>query len=167
MRKVIHYKDDSYLPFTETWIYGQIKNLKRYKPIVYSLMTENLDIYPTEEIRSLELSKGFGSFDTFFNKGWNILFNFYPGFIFSLLKDKPDLIHAHFGTSGYNFLFYKWLFGLPMITTFYGFDLSQLPNQNNKWVKRYAKLFRQSNCFLVEGYNMKKSLMKLGCPEEK
>ncbi|GAG99477.1 unnamed protein product, partial [marine sediment metagenome] len=46
-------------------------------------------------------------------------------------------------------------------------DISILPNQNSKWKKRYAKLFRQGNCFLVEGYNMKKSLIKLGCPEEK
>ena len=86
MRKVIHFKDGSYLPFTETWIYEQIKNLKRYSPIVYSLITENSDIYPTEVVRSLELGKGSGNFTTFFNKGCKYLFNFYPSFIFSLIK---------------------------------------------------------------------------------
>lgn len=167
MRKVIHYKADSYLPLTETWIYEQIKNLKRYKPIVYTLKTENSDIYPTKDIRSLQLSKIFKSFSTFFNEGWNILFNFYPGFLFSLLKDKPVLIHAHFGPSGYNFLFYKRLLRLPMITAFYGYDMSKLLNQNNKWKKRYLKLFKQSNFFLVEGHNMKKNLIRLGCSEAK
>ena len=54
-----------------------------------------------------------------------------------------------------------------MITTFYGYDLSQLPNQDIGWMKRYAKLFKYGNCFIVEGRNMKKSLIKLGCPEEK
>ena len=167
MIKVIHFKAGTYLPFTETWIYEQIKNLKRYQPIVYTLITENLDIYPTEVIRSLELRKGLGNFTTFINKVFNILFNFYPSYFFPLLKDKPSLIHAHFGPSGYYFLFYKYLFKLPMITTFYGYDLSRLPNQNSAWMKRYAKLFKYGNCFIVEGCNMKKSLIKLGCPEEK
>ena len=44
MRKVIHYKAGSYLPVTETWIYEQIKNLKRYSLLFTSLRTENLDI---------------------------------------------------------------------------------------------------------------------------
>lgn len=167
MRKVLHYKAGSYLPIVETYIYGVIKNLNRYDPIVYALSTENLNIFPTKAIRSLDLRKGLGSFSLFFNKGWNALFNFYPGFIFSILKDKPSLIHTHFGPSGYNFLFYKWLFRLPMITNFYGYDMSLLPKEDSRWKKRYAKLFYQGNCFLVEGYNMKKSLMELGCPEEK
>jgi len=167
MRKVIHYKDGPYLTVTETWIYEQIINLKRFIPIVYARATENLDIYPTEAIRSLEISKESRNFTSFINKGFNTLFNFYPGFIFPLLKDKPSLIHAHFGPSGYNFLFYKCLFRLPMITTFYGYDMSQLPAQNSRWLKRYAKLFKYGNCFIVEGRNMKKSLIKLGCPEEK
>jgi colanic acid/amylovoran biosynthesis glycosyltransferase len=167
MRNVIHYKADSYLPIVETWIYELVKNQKRYSPIVYSLTTENLDIFPTQVIRSLELRKGLGSFASFFNKGWNMLFNFYPGFILPMLKDKPSLIHAHFGPSGYNFLFYKRLFRLPMITNFYGYDMSQLPLQNKEWRKRYIKLFNRGNCFLVQGYSMKKSLMELGCPEEK
>ena len=38
-----------------------------------------------------------------------------------------------------------------MITTFYGYDLSQLPNQNSIWMKSYKKLFNKGNCFLVEG----------------
>ena len=57
MKTVIHYAG-LYLPITETWIYGQIKNLRKYCPIVYATSTENLDIYPTEKIRSLELKKG-------------------------------------------------------------------------------------------------------------
>jgi colanic acid/amylovoran biosynthesis glycosyltransferase len=167
MKKVLHYKADSYLPIVETWIYELIKNQKRYKPIVYTLRTENLDIFPTEEIRSLELKKGIKSFASFFNKGWNMLFNFYPGFFPFLLKDKPGIIHAHFGPSGYNFLFYKRLFRLPMVTNFYGYDLSQLTNRDSRWRKRYKKLFKNGNCFLVQGNNMKKSLTELGCPEEK
>lgn len=46
MKTVIRYIAGSYLPITETWIYGQTKSFKRYGPVVYALKTENLDIYP-------------------------------------------------------------------------------------------------------------------------
>jgi len=167
MKTVIHYIADSYLPITETWIYGQIKSFRRYRPVVYALNTENLDIYPTEKIRCLELKDGLGDLTTFLNKGWNKLFNFYPGFLFFLVKDKPCLIHAHFGPSGYSFLRFKSMFKLPLITTFYGFDLSKLPHQNSKWKLRYRKLFKEGDCFLVEGHHMKSHAMELGCSEEK
>jgi len=167
MKRVVHYKAGPYLPITETWIYGQIKNLKKYQPIVYALKIENLDIYPVREIRSLELQKGLGNVRSFFNKGWNKLFHFYPGFIFPLVKDKPELVHAHFGPSGYSFLPLKQIFRIPLITTFYGYDMSMLPRQDARWKARYRKLFHQGDHFLVEGPYMKKCLVELGCPEEK
>lgn len=54
-----------------------------------------------------------------------------------------------------------------MITTFYGNDLSYLPTQAPEWKKRYKKLFQEGQLFLTEGNFMKKSLIELGCPEEK
>ena len=167
MKTVIHYKTGSYLPITETWIYGQIKNLKRYRSIVYALEIKNLDTYPTERIRSLERKHSLRGLTTFINKKWNRLFNFYPDFLFFLIKDKPRLIHAHFGPSGYGFLRLKNIFELPLITSFYGYDLSLLPHQNSEWKARYKKLFWQGEYFLVEGFHMKRCLAELGCPEEK
>jgi len=166
MKTVIHY-GGSYLPITETWIYGQIKNLKRYQPIVYTLKTENLDIYPTEKIRSLELKDGLMNVTTFLNKGWNKVFGFYPPFALYLMRDKPNLIHTHFGPSGYNLLKLKSIFKFSLITSFYGYDLSKLPHQNSRWKSRYKKLFKEGDCFLVEGHYMKKCLTELGCPGEK
>jgi colanic acid/amylovoran biosynthesis glycosyltransferase len=167
MRTVIYYKAGSYLPITETWIYGQIKNLKRYQPIIYATKTENLDIYPTENIRSLDLKPGISNLHNFFNEGWDKVFHFYPSFIFYLIKDKPNLVHAHFGTSGYSFLKLKKIFKLPLITTFYGSDLSLLPNKYPEWKGKYKKLFREGEFFLVEGNHMKRCLIELGCPEDK
>jgi len=163
MKTVIQYKAGPYLPITETWIHGQIKNLKRYQPIVYALNTENLDIFPTERISPLGLKEGLRDPYTFFNKGWNKLFNFYPHFVLKLRRDKPDLVHAHFGPSGYNFLKLKGMFKLPLITSFYGYDLSMLPHQYPEWKLKYKKLFLQGEHFLVEGPHMKHCLVELGC----
>lgn len=167
MKPILHYKAGPYLPITETWIYGQIKNLKRYKPIVYCHKTENLDIYPTENIRSLELKEALRDPWSFFNRAWNKVFNFYPLFAFFLIRDKPNLVHAHFGPSGYSFLKLKRIFGLPLVTTFYGYDLSSLPKQNPEWTERYRRLFDEGELFLVEGSNMKSLLTILGCSKEK
>lgn len=169
MKTVVHYKAGPYLPITETWIYGQIKNLRRYQPIVYAHKTENLDIFPTGniKIRSLELKEGLRDPFTLFNKGWNKAFNFYPYFVFNLIKDKPKLVHAHFGPSGYNFLTLKKIFKIPLITTFYGYDLSLLPSQYSEWKIKYKKLFKEGELFLVEGNHMKECLIELGCCEEK
>lgn len=167
MRKIIHYIAGTYLPITETWIYGQIKNLERYQPIIYTFNIKNLDIYPTENIRSLDLKPGIRDLHNFFNKGWNKVFHFYPSVIIYLIKDKPNIVHAHFGRAGYGFLKLKKIFKLPLITTFYGYDLTLLPNQYPEWKKKYKKLFREGDLFLAEGNHMKKCLVELGCPEEK
>jgi colanic acid/amylovoran biosynthesis glycosyltransferase len=54
---------------------------------------------------------------------------------------------------------------LPMVTTFYGIDLSLYALTG--WDVRYRPLFREGECFLVEGSHMKKCLQELGCPEDK
>jgi colanic acid/amylovoran biosynthesis glycosyltransferase len=57
--------------------------------------------------------------------------------------------------------------GLPIITTFYGHDLSRLPKSEPEWRRRYDELFDRGSHFLVEGSYMKQKLVDLGCPEEK
>ena len=59
----------------------------------------------------------------------------------------------------------RWL-KLPLVTTFYGFDVTQLPREDI-WNKAYQRLFKEGDLFLVEGNNMKHSLMEIGCSSEK
>lgn len=167
MKTVVHFKAGNYLAITESWIYSQIIQLERYHPIVYAMGTENLDIYPTETIRNLNYQPGFGTMSNFFNKAFKKLLGYYPYFYSSLKKDRPALLHAHFGPSGYYFLKLKRILGIPLITTFYGYDLSLLPTQEPVWKERYRELFAQGDLFLVEGNYMKGSLEKLGCPGDK
>lgn len=145
------------MPLTENWIYGQIKSLRKYKPLVYCHDIINAAAFTAARIRSAG----------FLGKVWNKAFKFQPAFVFFLLKDKPDIVHCHFGPSGYFFLPLKRIFRLPLITAFYGNDLSELPRQSRRWRKRYGKLFRDGDCFLVEGPHMKQVLADLGCPAEK
>jgi colanic acid/amylovoran biosynthesis glycosyltransferase len=56
---------------------------------------------------------------------------------------------------------------IPLITTFYGYDLSLLPEREPQWCDRYQTLFDQGTHFLVEGSHMRDQIIDLGCPEEK
>lgn len=167
MKKVLHYISGTYLTLTETWIYGQISNLKEYSPVVYCRNTNNLDIYPVEKIRSFRLKDERGGLWTLSCRACSRLFGFYPPYPFFLLKDRPDLIHAHFGMSGYNSLFAKKAFSLPLVTTFYGLDLGMFPYRFPEWKERYLKLFDTGDLFLLEGSHMRDCLIELGCPAKK
>ncbi|MCB9478260.1 MAG: glycosyltransferase [Deltaproteobacteria bacterium] len=77
-----------------------------------------------------------------------------------------DLIHAHFGTSGYHALPAKRAVGRPLITSFYGQDLFETCAQG-KWKRRYARLFAEGDLFLALSESMRRDLIELGCPVEK
>jgi colanic acid/amylovoran biosynthesis glycosyltransferase len=59
----------------------------------------------------------------------------------------------------------RWL-NVALVTTFYGYDVSQLP-RIKIWQEAYQILFREGTLFLVEGNAMKKLLVGIGCPGEK
>jgi colanic acid/amylovoran biosynthesis glycosyltransferase len=76
------------------------------------------------------------------------------------------LLHAHFGYTGCQLLTIKLKSKLPLITTFYGVDISAFAN-DIRWQKEYQKLFLEGDLFFVEGPQMQKRLIDLGCPVEK
>ena len=166
MKPVVAHLTNEYLPLTETWLYhNQIINLKRYKPIVIAQNTINLDKFPTQNVYSIPER-------SFISKIFHIisirLTGSYPTRYFEniIKENNVKLLHAHFGTDGVRYLKLKKLLNLPMITTFYGFDVSRIP-RIPYWKKRYVQLFQEGDLFLTEGNNMKNELIKLGCPGNK
>ena len=165
MKTVVHYKFGAFLPVTENWIYSQISNLKTWEPVVYCRGIENAVVYPVRRMRDFDWSKG-GAW-AFVNRACNKVLGFQPAMAMGLLKDRPALIHAHFGPSGYHMLALKRLLNIPMATTFYGQDLTMLPVRDERWRGRYLKLFKHGDRFFVEGNHMRETLIRLGCPGEK
>jgi len=160
---VAHFRS-FYLSQTETFIYQYLKNFKRVSPLVFTLNILNNDQFPFSEIHSALYKPYFwGNLVSRF--GRNILKRDFK--MESLIKKfNISLIHSHFGPDGYHLLPLKKKTGIPLITTFYGYDMSMLPKQK-EWMERYQKLFRLGDLFLVEGNHMKKGLIQIGCPEKK
>ncbi len=76
----------------------------------------------------------------------------------------PFIVHAHFGPDGVYCLRVKDMLGLPLVTSFYGYDVSRTPNRNPGV---YQELFRRGEAFTALSEDMKKDLIALGCPNEK
>ena len=166
MKPVVAHLTSSYLPITQTWLYhNQVINLKRHKSIVIAQSTMNLDKFPTQNVYSIPERSYFSKI---LDKISTRLTGSYPTRYFEtiLKENNAKLLHAHFGTEGVRYLKLKRNLNLPMITTFYGMDVSMI-SRIPYWKKRYVQLFQEGDLFLTEGNNMKNELIKLGCPENK
>ncbi len=162
MPTVIH-SVNPYLEPTMVWIYDQIRNHERYRPIVYSRYARNLDRFPVENLVD------FTSHGRLVGLSDRLIMRVrgtYPRTGRQAVRDGADLIHAHFGQEGYRCLAARKVARIPMVTTFYGMDVSALPEQA-KWKRRFRRLFEEGDLFLAEGPHMARCLCDIGCPEEK
>lgn len=164
-RGVIAHLVQPYLFLTGSWIYGQIANIDRYRQIILTSKTENLDVFPFKPIFSYgDLLPHQKILIRLRNNGFN---DVYRNFFYGVLKKHAAmLMHCHFGYCGVEFVDIKRKLKLPMVTSFYGSDMSLLP-RDPRWRRKYEVFFGEGEQFLVEGTCMKAGLMELGCPEKR
>lgn len=154
----------NFLPVTERWIYDQIQLQIAWRSIVLTHQHQNQAIFPLEKIYVFQhLTQVRQIYQRIM---WRLV-GYAPYFLQSLMREEARVLHAHFGPSGFFCLPLARRAGIPLVTTFYGFDLSQLPQTNPEWRARYLKLFEQGDLFLVEGPQMRQQLIVLGCPAAK
>jgi colanic acid/amylovoran biosynthesis glycosyltransferase len=153
---------------SETFIYHYLSHLKTFRPICLAWRLENLEdknfFFPSQDIYSLQLKRGsarwfyYGILKRM--SGRNLYFERI------LKKRNARLLHAHFGHNGVQALKVKKKVKIPLVTTFYGADISK-KEMIELLKKQYKKLFARGEMFLVEGEHMKSTLHGLGCPLEK
>lgn len=153
-----------YLFHTGSWVYSQIKGLSSFEHYVFTQRSENLEQFPLENIYA---ANDLVPVKKFINKIYRRVTDryglFYSGY---LNKINPTLLHAHMGYEAARWLDFVKKTNIPLITTFYGQDVSQL-GRIEKWQRRYLELFEHGTKFLAEGSYLKKQLVDLGCPAEK
>lgn len=160
MKKIAYFKI-GYLPLSETFIYEQIRNIKKYKVSLICAKTFNLDKFPLDDIKCLSDLP----IHSYLINGILIkLFNYSPYFAEIIKKENFVLLHALFGTDGLRALPYKKKFNIPLITDFRGNDATGIPSRRHGI---YRHLFKDGDLFLVRCESMKKDLIVLGCPTEK
>lgn len=78
----------------------------------------------------------------------------------------PDVLHAHFGRAGVKAVPLAEQLGLPLVVSFYGYDVSQLP-QEEAWRRAYRKIWSEADAIVGISNHMCSSLTSIGAPEEK
>lgn len=154
---VLHFKS-VYLNLSETFIDRLVRHHERYAPVIGTLdprhYLDGLTVYtPTGPAawRDRLLQQ----------------LNRTPRFLYAACqKAQPSVLHAHFGLDGYRLLGLARHTRLPLVVSFYGHDVSRLPDEPG-WRRRYRKLARQATRFIAATKFMKQQLIGLGFPEEK
>lgn len=169
MIRVLH-SVDTYLHISENWIYPQLVRVPKTQCGVFCESTINLESFPLGATKII-VSK----------PSWSRAFGV-PRLLNAMAKRigcdgtiarlkcemwNPQLLHAHFGTRGWESLGLKRKLGIPLLTSFYGYDAWLLPERNPIWRKRYDELFNEGDVFLVEGPAMRSRLCELGCSASK
>jgi colanic acid/amylovoran/stewartan biosynthesis glycosyltransferase WcaL/AmsK/CpsK len=159
---VAHIHDQFFAP-SETFIYGVISRLSRFRPVCLANRFVNLDAFPFPAADSFETGGGRYTPRSLVRTVFRKLTGRDPYVERILRRAKARLLHAHFGPSGVRALLYKRGTGLPLVTTFYGYDVSALA-RHDVWRRRYERLFAEGDLFLVEGPSLRDKLVALGCP---
>lgn len=82
-------------------------------------------------------------------------------------RHGAEIVHSHFGYTGYYAARAVRRLGLRHVVTFYGVDMSALPRQDPRWRDRYRFLFEHVDQVLCEGPCMAAGVAELGCPPDK
>ncbi|MDP1545324.1 MAG: glycosyltransferase [Anaerolineales bacterium] len=164
---VIAHLMDEYSPLSQTFIYQYLSKMSATHPVVIAQHLVNLDLFPLKDVFLVKQPHVIRWFRN------RLIFRFaadpYPlteKYAGMLRNCGAEVLHAHFGHVGYQALALKRRLNLPLVVTFYGFDMSSLPTRRS-WRKAYRLLFQEADKFLVEGSTMAEKLGKLGCPSGK
>jgi colanic acid/amylovoran biosynthesis glycosyltransferase len=163
---IIHYCYE-WLPPTENWIYNQVCFLPAsLEPHVVCEKTSHGDLFPVAHLHCFEqLPRWRQAADKFIRKAG---LRHHLRLLVQVAEDHHcQLLHSHFGSTGWNNLGAARAAHLKHVVTFYGIDVNHLPRVNPRWQQRYREMFNHADGFLCEGPHMGKCLEKLGCPPSK
>jgi len=182
---LIHIRDyyaSSNNPSSSTWVYNQVVTQikKGYKPIVISptpvipgksLLNFNkkFKLYDTPSSGINEYNQTYVIRPPYFKVPKNILARLTLNNLSAcILKNghfpQAKIIHAHFGQNGYAALTLKRKLGVPLITSFYGYDSGRLKELYRPF---YRVLAAEGDAFLALSADMVNDLIELGFPEKK
>ncbi len=165
-RKIVVFRHNLF-KISEQFITQQAERLTRYKPIYVGRLRYG---EPPVGAESLAL-RDLGGLWPMARIGWQMVTR-NPGPYQRLLVDRrPALIHAHFGVEGVYALPLAKRLGIPLVTTFHGFDatlstaaLLTSPAWANYPLFR-GQLARQGDLFLCASGFIRDRVLAMGFPE--
>lgn len=150
-----------FLPPSETFIYTSLRALDRYAVTVFTLRREQPEKFPYDDVEVAPLAERF----LYRATTWSPTF-------FRWAR-RVRLLHAHFGFAGAHALAAARRHRLPLVTSFYGYDVTMRRSRRrfeplfwHYWALA-GQLFARGDRFLVLSELMARELAAQGCPPEK
>jgi len=164
---VAHFRRKLFIS-TETFLYTYLSSFSRIIPVCITFQKASLEQFPYShplvELYSWNIwSRGWRWLGQRIWQDKSELRYDLPRTSKALRQHDVRVLHAHFGYTGSQVLPVKEKTGLPLVTTFYGEDISALARLD-RWQRAYSELFNRGDFFLVEGPHMQKQLLNIGCP---
>ena len=161
---------DGLLPYSETFVRDQAEGLKGFTPYYAgSRRVKGLDL-PGD--RTVVVNGGGTS-----GKAAEVLYKLSgvaPGFYRRVRSIRPALVHAHFGPDGVSAMPLARGLGVPLLTTFHGFDATMTDEharrsfyRHRAYLRGREKLQREGRLFLAVSEYIRGRLLSVGFPPEK
>ncbi len=154
---------------SEPFITQQAERLHRYQPLYLGRLRYGAPPAGVEALALQDLAPQMRLLPA----AWHMLSASPHPYLYMLAGRRPDLIHAHFGVEGVYALPLAARLGVPLVTTFHGFDATLGPLgllANPAWA-RYAlgrgRLARQGSLFLAASNFLRQKLLALDFPPER
>lgn len=160
----------NFVNYSQTFIYDEIMNHKKYDVDVFSLYRLNSEKFPYDNVQSFFPGTGF--LQNLEGKICEVT-TWSPSRK-KLIKDGGySLIHAHFGNGSIYALPYADQMNIPLVVTFHGYDVPVLrtarrfhPAFWRYWVMS-RRMFKRVDLFLAASDELHSMLVELGAPPEK
>jgi colanic acid/amylovoran biosynthesis glycosyltransferase len=157
-----------YLPRSATFIYTVLRFQRAFRPVVLARRTSNLAEFPIGDVYELAPDA------SVYRRAARTLHALSAGFRSSYghrvaveaSRHRCVVLHAHFGWTGRSSVVAGRRLGIPLVTTFYGRDVSE-PQRGRRSRRPYKRLFAEGTLFFCEGPAMAAHLASVGCPTEK
>lgn len=168
-------------PLSETFIYDKIRELERQgcDNHVVTLLRKNEASRPFPKVHALDALKlrrwdvrrlWGRTYGRWVQKKPFDVIDYWPTYRKQLTQRvrtiQPEVIHAHFGSAAVLIAPVASRLRVPLVVTFYGYDISSLPNEYF-WTHSYKKLWPAIKAATVLSDEMKALARELGCPEDK
>jgi glycosyltransferase involved in cell wall biosynthesis len=163
---IVIYRHQLFMP-SEVFITQQAEALKGFTPLY---CCRSHDGTPSPQQQIITLSKG---------EPWHyithVLLRNPKGLAEKLRAFKPVMIHAHFGVEGVYALPLARALGIPLVTTFHGFDATTtlsalLKSKKLSWIMyalRRAELARRGDLFICVSDFIRDKVIAMGFPAER
>lgn len=167
---------DTLLEYSEPWIVRQAAAFSRYRPrFVGTLRKPNLllDRIPDEHVAVLaDLAPAWASAPL--RVAYKVSGLAWPPWTHRVRAWRPHLVHAHFGPDG---VWARWMarrFGIPLVVTFHGYDIT-VPRESigrrglttPLYYRRRPALFAEASKVIAVSGFIRDRLIEAGCPSEK